>query len=484
MADPNQENVQPRANTASVVTRSELQNIRATLNTQGGKKRGDVAVISKNELDRIRKEVLIKEKDQVAEEMKLMTQQREKQRQMAETKKQRMQDRDRLHAATAPLEVKAKNFGENTLLAGAQEKMDEDYDDVKHFNQKVLFSKVATIRDRQINENTHLEQNWVEEQKRLDMMMEIERLKAIRAEQEKEERGAVARMNGKQVLVDQIKARQDQRMREEELLEREKAQMLANIQRMKREDEADKKAKLERVKIMSDEIRIANQQALQQKEAAREVEKQLDREIAEHTRKKQEREEAKIREDQRIKEEKEREIQRLRDLQERANDRQAELDQIRAQKAYEAAELKRRAELAIKEKKHNEALAELHEARQRQFAMNDERMRKEAAVDRELHMKVVQKQRADEEKERREMQQRRGLFLDYKGQLNKQMSKNEALRIDGKHQQIMDAKRTSLLIDQERNRIEMIKAQKLSTVKDLGVTEKYQYDLLKQKPSF
>jgi len=64
--------------------------------------------------------------------------------------------------------------------------MDEDFDDVKHFNQMVLFSKVGTIRDRQIAENKMLEENWIAEQKRLDMMMDIERLKAIKAEHEKE----------------------------------------------------------------------------------------------------------------------------------------------------------------------------------------------------------------------------------------------------------------------------------------------------------
>ena len=43
-----------------------------------------------------------------------------------------------------------------------------------------LASKVWTIRERQLNENKQLEQNWVAEQTRLDMMMEVERLKALK----------------------------------------------------------------------------------------------------------------------------------------------------------------------------------------------------------------------------------------------------------------------------------------------------------------
>ena len=90
-----------------------------------------------------------------------------------------MQTQDRERQRTAPLEVKVKNFDGNTLLAGVQNALDEGFDDVKGMNKLVLESKIMTVRDKQLNENRLLEQNWVEEQKRLDMMMEIERLKAI-----------------------------------------------------------------------------------------------------------------------------------------------------------------------------------------------------------------------------------------------------------------------------------------------------------------
>ena len=107
----------------------------------------------------------------------------------------------------------------------------------------VLASKVWTIREKQNAENKVLEQNWVEEQKRLDLMMEIERLKAIKAEFEREERAVDAKKRGAQVLIDQIASRQEQRMKEEEILEQEKAQLMANIEKVKREDAAALEAK-------------------------------------------------------------------------------------------------------------------------------------------------------------------------------------------------------------------------------------------------
>lgn len=90
--------------------------------------------------------------------------------------------------------------------------------------------------------------------------------------------------------------------------------MLANTEKVRREDQATQEAKKTRVKIMNEEIKIANVQALQSKEAARQTEKKLDADIAEFTRKKVAREEAKLCEDRRIKAEKELEIQRLREL--------------------------------------------------------------------------------------------------------------------------------------------------------------------------
>ena len=57
-------------------------------------------------------------------------------------------------------------------------------------NQMVLYSKVVTIRDKQLDENKRLESEWVEEQKKLDLMMEIERLKVLQEEEEREVRKA------------------------------------------------------------------------------------------------------------------------------------------------------------------------------------------------------------------------------------------------------------------------------------------------------
>ena len=118
----------------------------------------------------------------------------------------------------------------------AQKRMDEDLDDVKHMNQMMLYSKVVTIRDKQLEENKRLEQEWIDEQKKLDLMIEIERLKVLKEEEEREAKKAVQRLRGKQVIVDQIQERTIQRMKEQEVRDKERQQLLNNIEKMRVED--------------------------------------------------------------------------------------------------------------------------------------------------------------------------------------------------------------------------------------------------------
>ena len=101
------------------------------------------------------------------------------------------------------IEVEASKRAEG-LLGKAQAQLDEEHDDVKHMNQMVLYAKVVTVRDKQLDENKRLEKEWLEGQKKLDLMMEIERLKALKQEEEREVLRVEAQRRGAAVIIDQI----------------------------------------------------------------------------------------------------------------------------------------------------------------------------------------------------------------------------------------------------------------------------------------
>ena len=152
-------------------------------------------------------------------------------------------------------------------------------------------------------------------------MMEIERLKNVQAEQERAEKKRQARIKGSQVIVDQIKERDIERIREEELREKERLQLLQNIENQKQYEQKVAAERKERIKILMAQTAEANQAAIALKEKRRLEEKELEKKIADYQKAIILKEEEQIAEKKRKAEEKEREIQRLRELQEKAQDR-------------------------------------------------------------------------------------------------------------------------------------------------------------------
>merc|ERR1712203_851568 len=102
----------------------------------------------------------------------------------------------------------------NSVLERAKQQMDEEMDDVKHMNQMMLYSKIVTIRDAQIQEKRSVQAEKEEEERQLDMMMEIERLKALQMYEVREKERLESQRSGAKVIIEQIKDRQAQRMRE------------------------------------------------------------------------------------------------------------------------------------------------------------------------------------------------------------------------------------------------------------------------------
>ena len=110
-------------------------------------------------------------------------------------------------------------------MTKAKQMLDEELDEVKDMNKMMLYSKCVTIRDKQIEESKHLETEWRTEQNAMDLMMEIERLKGLRARDEVEDKRRVAQRNGALVIMDQIKERELDRIKEQEVRDKEMNQM-------------------------------------------------------------------------------------------------------------------------------------------------------------------------------------------------------------------------------------------------------------------
>merc|ERR1719460_2701399 len=141
----------------------------------------------------------------------------------------------------------------NGVLEKAKQALDEEMDDVKHMNQMMLYSKIVTIRDAQIQEKRYVQQEKEEEERELDMMMEIERLKGLKMYEEREKARVDDQRRGASVITEQIKDRQSQRMREEEQRDQERAFILKQIESLKAEEvEQQRQKKMAAERLMKE----------------------------------------------------------------------------------------------------------------------------------------------------------------------------------------------------------------------------------------
>jgi len=206
-------------------------------------------------------------------------------------------------------------------------------------------------------------------------------------------RKAEARKRGAQVIVDQIQERTIERMKEQEIRDKERIQLLANIERIKREEASAAEQKRARINTLMKEAAVSNAQSLSLKDKRVREEKDEETKIIEYQRAKDQKEYEAQLEAQRIKEEKEREIQRLRELQEKAADRQAEIDALRAKRAFEEGERQARERERLEHQKRQRIQADLEIARQKQFAEKSQSLAEQARIEREDYMTQIQKQK-------------------------------------------------------------------------------------------
>jgi len=104
----------------------------------------------------------------------------------------------------------------------------------------------------------------------MDIISEIERLKDLQRNEEKEEWRHQQRIDGKMIIVEQMNQRQMDRVRQKERVQKEKQELLARIHELEEQD----KRKLELKKIEEEkvqkEIAEANTQAIEKKRKEKE----------------------------------------------------------------------------------------------------------------------------------------------------------------------------------------------------------------------
>lgn len=211
-------------------------------------------------------------------------------------------------------------------------------DEVKDMNKMVAYAKAAYIRERQIEERKAINGVKCDEEKRKDLMMEIERAKGLAVDEEAAIKRKATAIVGKEVIIGQIQEREFERMKEKEQLAKEGEDMLRKLKQREIEEIEEAERKVIRQREIFEQMIEENKSQVEIREIKGQEEKAMNERIMQYILKKQEKEDNDRIEKLRLRQEKEHETNKLREKQEKAQDRNKELDELLARRAVEKSE--------------------------------------------------------------------------------------------------------------------------------------------------
>ncbi|XP_056223723.1 cilia- and flagella-associated protein 45-like [Seriola aureovittata] len=372
--------------------------------------------------------------------------------------------------ALADLERDAQKWSEY-LMKRVNAEMEQE-EEIKNLNKLILNAQCQSIRDQQIQEKKKIQAKLSKEERRLDAMMEVDRLKALETEGQIEELQKKQRVKGMQQLHHQIQVRLEEKQLQDVTKELERQHMQETQEKMNLEDlEALEKRKLQQQRLHMEVMRI-NAENIQAKEQRREEERLADLRIMEYNQRKLEQEAEYEAEQKRVKREKESVISRLRTRQEKVKDYMAEQNERHARRIQEISDRQWRREqkeLALK-KAQEEAM--LRAARMEQVHCKERFLSMEAGRERADFNRVlkVQEQALVRQKEMEEKQREKALR--HADTIRQQIREHELSAI-AKRREIFQQAHELTNEDHERLvRLNEVKETKLKKLRTMGLSEK------------
>ena len=164
-------------------------------------------------------------------------------------------------------------------------------DAVQAMDKMCLNAKVYTVRDIQRKERKILDDIYKKKEAKLDLMQEMERLKEMKRIEDMENELRKMRQAGNKVVLQQIKENELARIKQKEIEEKERIELLKRI-----EEENEKEKERNRLKAIENEKKLkesleANRQAILLRQQRIMEEKEEERRIEKYNKEKIEKEE-------------------------------------------------------------------------------------------------------------------------------------------------------------------------------------------------
>lgn len=468
-------NGKPQKELVTVITKDLIRNLIVPSEDPSG----ESMILPRDQFFRILQASRVLTKEEREENVQRMKDEKDRAMDEAQERKNRLKQLDvtrQKNAKLNDLEEEAKEKSEH-LLAKANEMRSEQEDEIKHLNEVILNAKCHAIRDAQILEKGLIQNEMVEEERRLDMMMEVDRQNAIKVQEEIERKRKEEQLLGAAKLMEQIDENEQERLLELERKDQENIQMQRYIEKLMVEDQSSLERKKEEQIGLREELNKANADILKRKELKVLQEKAEEMKVIEFQKAKAEREQAFEREQEKIRIEKEKEVAKLRSLQERVKDEQAERDALRAKRAQEQSERDWRKKEAEEMRKKAELESSLKAARTVQMQQKEHFLAVQAQRERVEFERVLRAQKELVEKQKREEDVHRKKKLTHADDVRAQIRKKEQERISERNAFFEEGVKLDEEARARRAKLEAVKRKKLGELREVGIPERYLKDV-------
>lgn len=403
----------------------------------------------------------------------------------ASARRARMAQLDAQKAREAPPvlseEDQLRQQFEQAVIDNATYRLQEQHDDVKSMNKMVQYAKAVTVRDRQLEEKKWLQARESEEEKRLDLEMEAERIKLIKHFDQREQIARAQNQRAAQTMMQQIAERANDRQRQQDQVMEEKRLMVAQMQELERKEEEANQRRLEANRKAREQLVAANAAAVRAKQAVKQEEIEEDLRVAEYIRKKAAMEAQREAELEQLRHEREMEPARLRAMQERDIDKAAQLDALRAKRHREQKDREWRQQQLEKARKEEAAVQELNEARERMRADKARRFANQALTEQEEYLQMLQWQREQVTRDQLKEQAAREADVVQKATLREQIAEHAAEKKAAYEAYLAEGREIERQRQEQKARLLRIKQAKLEEMAAIGIPSKYHAELANKR---
>lgn len=432
-------------------------------------------VVSASELSKIRQRAVVRSVADEARERQERQAEFEKKKVQARMRKEKMMQMEAASKRTAKksdVEL-AKITREKTIREYANKLVDENLDLVKMLNTIGSRAAAFTIRDAQLEEKAGRGGEERDYNKKMELEMEIARLKDLSERERIEEDKRSKRIADREVIIGQIQYRAKLKMLAEEQRERENQQMLKQIAKYEEEDR--QKAAQHRIEVEKSKIEImeANEEAIERKKAARAAEIAEVEALRIYQAKRDAEMARREKEEEDIANEKREQQKKLLAQQEKVQSSQAGVDELRARRYAEERERRARNEERAKAQKKKSQMLELMESRKSQAEAKVSMMAREAVMQQQEYedglkysMKIMKREAAEESTKKAKSNEHRV-------KLQQQIDEREIARKKSQSKKFEEGRSIHEEFATERAKLEAIRDCMVEDMLKKGINPKY-----------